>query len=164
MQVKTESVNCKPFKERHSTYMALLNIIDSISAEIDNKKYSISIILDLSTAFDTIDHNILLKKLEIYGVRGNALCWLRDYLSFRTQYVSLDNAISAPSIARCGVPQGSILGLLLFIIFINDIVNSSALLQFVLFADDMYLFASHVNLDALISLMNSLTAVIRGPG
>ena len=143
------------FIEKHSTYMALLNIIDSISAEMDNKKYSIGIVLDLSKAFDIIDHNIVLKKLDMYGVRCIALCWLRDYLSFRTQCVSLGNEISASSIMKCGVPQGSILGPLLFIIYMNDIVNSSELLQFVLFADDTNLFASHVNLDALLILINT---------
>ena len=71
--------------------MAILNIIDSMSAEMDNKKYSIDFFLDLSKVFDTIDHSILLKKLVLYGVRGIALCWLSDYLSFRTQYVSLGN-------------------------------------------------------------------------
>ena len=128
--------------------MALLNIINSISAEMDNKKYSIGIFLDLSKAFDTIDHNILLKKLEIYDVRVNALCWLRDHFSFRIQSGSPGNAISAPSIIKCGVP-------LLFIIYTNDIVNSPELLQFVLFADGTNMFASHVNLNALISLINT---------
>ena len=143
------------FREKHLTYMALLNIIYSILAEMYNKKYSIDIFLELSKAFDTIDHSMLPKKLEIYGVRGIALCWLRDYLSFRTRRVSLGNEISAPSIIKCGVPQRSILGSLLFIIYINDIVNSSKLLQFVLFADVTNLFASHVNLDALISFINT---------
>ena len=91
----------------------------------------------------------------MYGVRGIALCWLRDYLTFGTQCVSLGHEISAPSIIKCAMLQGSILGLLLFIIYVNDIVNSLKLLKFVLFTDDMNLFASHLNLDVPISLINT---------
>ena len=146
------------FREKHSTYMAVLNILEQISAEMDKKKYSLGIFLDLSKAFDTIDHSRLLKKLENYGVRGNALNWFSSYLAARTQCVSIGLSVSESSIITCGVPQhaqGSVLGPALFIIYINDIVASSSLLKFILFADDTNLFASHNNLGELIKIVNN---------
>ena len=101
--------------------MALLNIIDQISAEMDSEKYFIGIFLDLSKTFDTINHNILFKKLEIDGLRGIALQWFSSCLSGRTQFVSVDSVISNAAEIKCGVPQGSVLGPLLFIIYVNDI-------------------------------------------
>jgi hypothetical protein len=143
------------FREHHSTHMALLNIIDQISRAMDEKEFCIGVFLDLSKAFDTIDHNILLSKLKYYGVRGIALNWFYSYLTGRSQCVSVGNVQSKFSDIKCGVPQGSILGPLLFIIYINDIVNSSALFKFIMFADDTNLFASNKNLDMLIKEVNS---------
>ena len=81
--------------------------------------------MDLSKAFDTIDHQILLYKLKSFGVRGNALSWFEDYLHNRQQFVSFHSQESHKSTIKCGVPQGSILGPLLFLIYVNDIINSS---------------------------------------
>ena len=103
--------------------MTLLNIIDQISTEMDNRRYSVGIFLDLSKAFDTIDHNILLTKLEIYDIGGVALQWFASYLSDRTQLVSIAQSNSSTSLIKCGVPQGSVLGPLLFIIYIKDIIS-----------------------------------------
>ena len=93
-------------------------------------KHTIGVYLDLSKAFDTIDHDILLHKLDYCGFRGIVLDWFRDYLSNRIQYVSYNDNKSDLKTIRCGVPQGSILGPLLFILYINDITNTSTLLDF----------------------------------
>jgi hypothetical protein len=142
------------FREKHSTHLAMINMIDQISEEMDAGNYSIGIFLDLSKAFDTIDHNILLQKLEIYGIRGIALQWLSSYLANRSQCVVIGDTVSAPSTVKCGVPQGSVLGPLLFILYINDIVRSSSLFKFIMFADDTNLFMSHKNLNQLTELVN----------
>lgn len=83
------------FREKHSTFMALLNLVDRISGKIDNKEYSIGIFMDLSKAFDTVDHDILLGKLELYGVRGVAFKWFKSYLEHRAQFVQIKNIKSS---------------------------------------------------------------------
>src|SRR6218665_2603534 len=105
-------------------------------------------------AFDTVNHSILLYKMERLGVRGLALSWLRSYLSERYQQVYCNGSLSSPRIIKFGVLQGSILGPLLFLIFINDLPNASKLLKFMLSADDTNIFASHHSYEALFQLMN----------
>ena len=143
------------FRSKRSTYMALMQMYDKISSAIDNNEYSVGIFIDLSKAFDTLNHKILLKKLENYGIRGIALKWFHNYLQDRKQYVFLNGISSTLKSIVCGVPQGSILGPLLFIIYINDIVNCSKLLKFILFADDTNLFYSNSDLAQLQKIVNS---------
>ena len=100
----------------------------------------LGIFIDLSKAFDTIDHATLLTKLDRYGIRGNANSLLKSYLSSRTQYTEVLGEKSDPLIIKFGVPQGSVLGPLLFLLYINDISNCSKLGTFILFADDTNIF------------------------
>jgi hypothetical protein len=97
------------FRSNHSTIQAVLSITDKIQQAIENKKYSCGIFLDLSKAFDTVDHVILLQKLECYGIRGIVKNWFESYLCDRKQYVSIGNTNSDEELVTCGVPQGSVL-------------------------------------------------------
>ena len=143
------------FRQHHSTDLALLDIYDKISTALTNGHHTIGIFLDLSKAFDTIDHSILLSKLNHYGIRGTPLALLSNYLSNRQQFTSFGSQSSDRLPVQCGVPQGSILGPLLFLLYVNDIPHSSDLLSFVLFADDTNIFLSNPNIDTLIHIFNT---------
>ena len=112
--------------------------------------------MDLSKAFDTIDHEILLDKLYHYGLRGVSHAWFTNYLSNRKQklLVSYNSTLSSSESVKCGVPQGSILGPVLFIIYMNDICFTSKLLSYILFGDDTTVFYSNSNLDSLYDTVN----------
>ena len=206
------------FRKKYATYMALIDLVDKISCNFDEKNYTVGVFLDLSKAFDTIDHTILLNKLQCYGVRGSACNWFASYLHNRKQYVvfkgalyiiqilcrrytfwsypaglpiadtpgskqklkyrrvyshhfqttiaesihTTPNSIQCPfnkseseyKEISCGVPQGSILGPLLFILYINDIEHVSDIIKPILFADDTSLFHSHACFNTLIQEVN----------
>ena len=137
------------FRSKHSTIHALLLPTDKIQKAIDKGTYSCGIFLDLCKAFDTVNHNILLTKLEYYGIRGVAHAWFTSYLSDRKQFVSLHGTNSEYQTLTCGVPQGSVLGPLLFLLYVNDICNCSSILEFHLFADDTNVFLSDTNIQKL---------------
>ena len=124
------------FRTGHSTEHAALELVDKITSQMDNNETPINIFLDLSKAFDTIDHNILLDKLKYYGLYDTAIKLFRSFLTNRYQYVQMENAKSQMLGINTGVPQGSILGPLLFIIYINDISQSSDKFDFLAYADD----------------------------
>ncbi len=130
------------FRKHHATTHAVHEFVDNTINAFDNKLLTLGVFLDLSKAFDTINHDILLEKLQWYGIRGRALDWFRSYLSDRTQYVKYKNTKSSLQTLPCGVPQGSVLGPLLFIIYTNDLPNCLTLTKAILFADDTTIFLS----------------------
>ena len=134
------------FRPNHSTEQATLELTDRIISAMDNNDVPIGIFLDLSKAFDTIDHAILLSKLEHYGVDGIPLQLVKSYLTNRKQYVKINEVNSNLLPINTGVPQGSILGPLLFIIYINDFARASSIFDFICYADDTTLFSTLNNL------------------
>ena len=130
-------------------------MVDKISSAIDGNDYSVGLFIDLSKAFDTRDHKILFNKLHHYGIRGMALDWFKSYFKNRTQYVDYNGFQSSKLDIKCGVSQGSILRLILFLIYINDIATVSDLRHLILFADDTNIFMQHKNLLTLVTVVNA---------
>ena len=142
------------FRKFYSTYMAFMVLMDKLIKSLDEGKIVVGIFLDFSKAFDTVDHSILLAKLYHYGIRGTSLSWFQSYLSNRKQFVTYDGVSSSVKTIRCGVPQGSILGPLLFLIYINDLFNACSKCLPILFADDTNLFVSGYDLSSINAILS----------
>ena len=122
---------------------------------MDFWEYTVGIFIDLSKAFETVDHHILISKLEHYGIRGTALRWLESYLSGRQQYVEFNGICSESCQIKCGVPQGCLLGPLLFLLYMNDMSNLSKAVDFILFAGDTNVCFSHKDFNLLSETLNA---------
>ena len=143
------------FRTGHSTAMAISDMVEKVRAAWNGKEVALGVFIDLKKAFDTVDHEILLQKMGHYGIRGVANKLIKSYLSDRTQYVCYGGYESEKGVVECGVPQGSVLGPLFFLLYVNDMVASCRELELVLFADDTNLFAKGKNPAELISKVNS---------
>ena len=143
------------FRKKHSCEHAIAELLGKILKSHEKKEHVIAIFLDLSKAFDTLDHNILFKKLEIYGIRGVALSWFKSYLSNRCMRVKCKIGTDETETKsdwqdiEYGTPQGSNLGPLLFLIFCNDLYKQMENCSSILFADDTTVYKSHRNLNYL---------------
>ena len=143
-------INQFGFREKYSTTLALIDITDKIKHHIDNNEYVMGIFLDLAKAFDTVNHRILCEKLSHYGFRGHCLSFLKSYITNRRQYTRINGCDSNVLSLEYGVPQGSVLGPLLFILYINDIQYCIDRHDIRLFADDTSIFLFNKNFDELI--------------
>ena len=139
------------FRKAHSTVYTATELIDRLTYKLDNKKIPFNIYIDLSKAFDTLNHSILLSKLHYYGIRNTALTLLKSYFTNRKQYCDYKGTSSNMLLIHKGVPQGSILGPLLFILYVNDFYLSSNKFTFLMYADDTTLLSTydtfHTNTD-----------------
>ena len=128
------------FRTSSLTQHAVTKFSDSIRQNMDKGLMTGAISIDLRRAFDTVDHARLLSKLTIYGIRNEELMWFEDYLFNRTQFVAFEGAVSSIQPISCGVPQGSVLGLLLFTLLINDIDIHLKWCEIIMYADDIVIY------------------------
>lgn len=149
------------FRKFRSTETALLHQKEIILDSLEKKLTTLGIFLDFSKAFDCINHAILLDKLYSYGFRGVPYSLLKSYLQFRRQYVSINGHESSLLDISCGVPQGSILGPLLFIFYINDIITIDAEVDFIIYADDTAMIISGTNPETIITKTNNVLRKLR---
>ena len=143
------------FRQQYSTSHALINITENIRKSLDDGNIGCGVFVDLQKAFDTVDHQILLAKLNHYGIRGVSNNWFKSYLSNRSQYVSIKGYESSLAVLNCVVPQGSVLGLLLFLLYTNDLNQAIKFCKIHHFADDTYLLCNSNSIKKLNKLVNA---------
>ena len=143
------------FQKANSTDHAIIQLADQLYDSFNDNKFTVGIFIDLSKAFDTVDHEILLEKLHHYGIQGNNLKWFRSYLTNRKQFLIFNKKQKSKTLnISCGVPQGSILGPLLFQLYVNDLAQASNIIRSIMFADDTNLFYSHKDINLLFRIIN----------
>ena len=142
------------FRSLHSTVTALLEATNDWAFKIDKASINAVVFLDLKKAFDTVDHTILLSKLFEYGIRGNAYEWFGSYLDNRNQQCFVNGSLSNSQILTCGISQGTILGPLLFILYINDLPNCLSNSVARMYADDTHLTFASNNIETINDVMN----------
>ena len=149
-------LNNRQFGFRHDlgTSDALIDFLTKIYDAFNANEYTLCAFIDFKKAFDTVPHDILICKLNHYGVRGNILKWFKSYLSDRKMFIEFNGVSSSLCDVTFGVPQGTVLGPFLFIIYINDILNSTTVLRFLLYADDTTIFYSGKSLNDLFNVFN----------
>ena len=143
------------FRQHYSTSYALLNLTEAIMKALDDGNFACGIFVDFHKAFDTVDHSILLSKLCHYGIRGLTNKWFELYLTNRKQFVSINGFASSTSSIASDVPQGSVLGPLLFLLYINDLHVAIKHCKVHLFGDDTNLLIINKSLKRLKKLLNS---------
>ena len=142
------------YRNRRNTEMAIMKLNKHILEKIDENKYTMAVFLDLSRAFDCVNHQILIDKLRYYGISGTPLRWFMNYLFDRKQKVIYNNHYSEWKSLTAGVPQGSILGPILFLVYVNDIHNANPDSTNILFADDTMNYESDDDIYRLINNIN----------
>ena len=158
--LKSNNILCKNqfgFRKNLNTSDAIIEFLDYVYSSLDSKQSTITVYLDFSKAFDTVNHNILMSKLLNNGVRGVVQHWFESYLSNRKQYVSIKNYSSSISNITLDVPQGTVLGPVLSILYINEMYRSSNQMRFLHFADDTTVFASDSDISNVHATMNIIS-------
>ena len=148
------------FRSLHSTVTSLLEATDDWVHNIDQGNVNAVVFLDLKKAFDTVDHSILISKLAVYGIGGASIEWLKSYLTERNQKYFLNGSLSNNCVLSCGIPQGTILGPLLFLLYINDLPNCLSHSQPRMYADDTHLTLAGNSADSIeLNLNKDLASV-----
>ena len=142
------------FQRNNSTEHAILQLTRDITSSFEKGEYTLGVFIDLSKAFEAVDHQILIKKLHYYGIDGTALKWFKSYFSNKKQHISSQDVSENCLDIIWGIPQGSLLGPLIFLVYANDLFKAPKPLMELMFADNTNLFLSHKNIGTLFDSMN----------